>query len=241
MMRDLNKEAGILLKKKARTKGITQAQLAKNLKVSLPTVKRWFGGGTLTIQALQQLTTEIGVSLTEVFSTIEEVSERSFQYTEKQELFFSNNLGCLAFFDNLLRGYAPIQIQRKFKMSDEKIVLFLSKLDKLQLIEWLPKNKIKLLVSGEPAWKKDGPLSKKLRNDIFKDFTEREDKLKSHFFLHDYTAEDKTEIERKINELIDFAKRANNRAKSKVDESQPTGFYVSLQNFRWSIDKYLLE
>lgn len=238
-MIDLTKEAAAYLKNKAKSKGISQAQLAKKIEVSLPTIKRWFGGGTITIEVLQKLASEIGVSLTEVFSSIEESSTQSFHYTDEQEHFFSNNIEYLAFFDNLLRGYSPTHIQRKFKISENKIVSYLSKLDKLKLIQWLPKNKIKLMVSGEPIWKKDGLLSKKLRKDIFNAFIEIEEKSKSHFFLHDYSEEDRLELERKIGEVLDFAKRANGRAKSKVDVTKSAGLYISLQNFRWSLDKFL--
>lgn len=238
-MRDLSKEAAFFIKNKARAKGISQAQLAQSLNVSLPTIKRWFGGGTLTIQSLQQLSAEIGISLTEIFSSIEESSTQGFAYTNEQELFFSNSLEYLAFFDNLLRGHSPAKIQKKFKINDKKLVMYLSKLDKLKLIEWLPKNKVKLLVNGEPIWRKDGLLSKKLRNDIFKDFLDIEDKSKSHFYLHDYTDEDRVELERKITDLLDFARRANARAKSKIEVAKSAGIYLSLQNFRWSVDKFL--
>lgn len=238
-MRDLNKQAMQIIKNKSKSLGLTQETLAKRLGVSLPTIKRWYGGGTITLESLYSLANEVGLTLTEIFSSIENSSSATFEYTEEQEFFFSSNPDYLAYFDNLLRGFSPSQIQKKFQVSERKSNLYLSKLDKLKLIEWLPKNKVRILVSGEPVWKPGGTLAIKLRADILKNFFESESKVSSHFFLHDYLPEDKEELAKKIQELIEFSKRANSRAKFKVDKSKPMGFYLSLQNFRWNIDTYL--
>ena len=238
-MIDLNIQAMKIIKNKAKSLGLTQNELAKRLKVSLPTIKRWYGGGTITLESLHYLVAEVGLTLTEVFSSIENAASENFLYTEEQELFFSSHPDYLAYFDNILRGLSPIQIQKKFKITDKKTILYLSKLDKLKLIEWLPKNKINLLVKGEPIWKSDGSLAIKLRTDIFKSFIEAEKGLGSYFFLHDYLPEDREEITRKIHELLEFSKRANSRAKFQIDSSGPAGLYISLQHFRWNIDEYL--
>lgn len=240
-MRDLNKQAMQVVKNKAKALGLTQIKLARKLNVSLPTVKRWYGGGTITLESLRVLVNEVGLTLTEVFSSIEESSTGTFSYTDQQEHFFAENPDCLAYFDNLLRGLSPNQIQKKFHLSEKKTIQYLSKLDKLKLIEWLPKNKVHLLVNGEPAWRPDGILGSKLRTDIFNNFLTNESKTNAHFFLHDYLPEDKDEIIRKLNELIQLARRANNRAKFKINEAKPVGLYLSLQNFRWNLDKYLNE
>ncbi|MBK9322106.1 MAG: helix-turn-helix transcriptional regulator [Bdellovibrionaceae bacterium] len=240
-MINLNKQAMIIVKNKAKSLGLTQSDLAKKLGVSLPTIKRWYGGGTVTLESFKLLVNEVGLSLTEIFSSIEESTSQTFQYTDEQEHFFSANPDYLAYFDNLLRGLTPYQIQKKFHLPEKKTVQYLSKIDKLKLIVWLPNNKVRLLVNGEPVWKTGGPLGTKLRNDIFKSFIENENRNSTHFFLHDYLPEDREEITRKMQELTELAKRANSRAKFKIDNSKPMGLYLSLQNFRWEMDKYLSE
>jgi transcriptional regulator with XRE-family HTH domain len=240
-MVDINKQALQIIKNKAKSQGLTQNDLAEKLGVSLPTIKRWYAGGTITLESLKLLVNQVGLSLTEVFSSIEESTLETFHYTEDQEYFFSTNPAYLAYFDNLLIGNTPSQIQKKFHMSEKKTVQYLSKLDKLKLIEWLPKNKVRFLVKGEPVWKSGGPLAVKLRNDIFKSFLENEKKSEAHFFLHDYLDEDRKELFRKIQDVVEFAKRANRRAKFSPDKAKPSGIYLSLQNFRWEVDKYLVE
>ncbi len=239
-MVDINKQALQIVKNKAKSLGLTQNELARKLGVSLPTIKRWYGGGTITLESLKKLVNEVGLSLTEVFSSLEESASETFRYTEEQEHFFSDHPDYLAYFDNILRGFTALQIQKKFHLSERKSVQYLGKLDKLKLIEWLPKNKIRLLVRGEPVWKTGGPLALKLRTDIFKSFVEKEKRSDSHFFLHDYLEEDREEIQRRLQHIVEFAKRASSRAKFRPTESTPCGLYLSLQNFRWNLDKYLI-
>ena len=71
-MINLNKQAMIIVKNKAKSLGLTQSDLAKKLGVSLPTIKRWYGGGTVTLESFKLLVNEVGLSLTEIFSSIEE-------------------------------------------------------------------------------------------------------------------------------------------------------------------------
>ena len=240
-MSDLTKQAMGLIKNRAKSQGLTQQSLAQKLGVSLPTIKRWYSGGTMTLDALRKLSNEVGITLTEIFSSIEEGKAQQFNYTPEQELYFSENPSYLAFFDNLLRGHSPQQIQKKFNLSEKKVINFLGRLEKLKLIEWQPKNKARLLVQGEPVWKPGGPLATKMRSDIFQSFLRSENKSKSHFFLHDYLEEDIDQIKIKIEELIQYTKRANSRAKFKPSSAKPMACYLSLQNFRWELDGYLKE
>lgn len=240
-MKDLNKQAIQVIKLKAKSLGRTQQDLAHSLSVSLPTIKRWYGGGNLTLGSLKKIANEVGLSLTEVFASIEESNQSTFNYTPEQEVFFAKHPDFLAYFDNLLRGQTPAQIQRKFGLSERKSIQFLSKLEKLKLIEWLPKNKVRLLVTGEPVWRLKGPLSTKLRQDVFESFMAHEQSAHAHFLLHDYLPEDRAEITRKLQDLIDLAKRANGRAKFRPENSKPAGLYLSLQDFRWNLDDYLTE
>ena len=238
-MRYLSNDVMKVVKRKAKSLGLTQTNLAKRLKVSLPTLKRWLAGGAISLDSLSLLVNEVGMTMTEVFSSVEALTTMSFQYSEEQEKFFSDHPQYLAYFDNLLRGLTPKQIQRKFVIDDRKTVSYLSKLDKLNLIMWLPNNEVRLLVEGEPVWNPKGPLARQLRKDIFESFIKSEKSKDVHFYLHDYSKEDREEILKKISELIEIAKQANRRARYHAEEAKPAGLYISFQDFRWNLDEYL--
>lgn len=238
-MSDLSKQAMTIIKNRAKAQGLTQQDFAKNLGVSLATIKRWYGGGTISLDILKDLCHEVGMTVSDVLSAVENQSTTKFSYTREQEEFFADEPSYLAFFDQLLRGYTPAQIQKKFQISARKLTQMLSQLEKLKLIEWLPHNKVRLLVAGEPVWLVGGPLAAKLRREIFQAFLESETKSKAHFFLHDYLDDDLLTIKLKIEELIQITQRAHSRAKYKPEVAKPMGFYLSLQDFRWNMDHYL--
>lgn len=239
-MIDYSRLVAQFLKARAKGAGVSQSQLAEKLGVSLPTIKRWLNGASLTIGDLQRLAALLDISLSEIFSSLEELPEPGFAYTEAQERFFIKNLDCLAFFDNLLRGFSATQIQKKYKIQQTELVRYLADLERNKLIEWLPKNRVRLLVTGEVVWKKDGLLAARLRKEIFSQFLSAEKSSTSRFFLHDYLDSDRIEIERKIVDLIETAKKANRRSRLGVEHSKAVGLYISIQDFRWNLDRLLM-
>jgi len=161
--------------------------------------------------------------LSEVFSLLENNAGDQFQYTEIQERFFSKNPDCLTFFDYLIRGYTVLKIRKKFSMKTLEIEKILSKLDKLELIDWIP----------------GGPLAKKYRNAILESFIKGYDKKDTSFYLHDYLEEDLVKIRVKINELFDYLSRANKRAKMSPEKTKSYGVYFSSKEFKWNMDHFL--
>lgn len=238
-MKDLSTDVIDLVKARAKANGQTQADLAKRLRVSLPTIKRWYQGEFSTLGNLKLLCDEVGLTLTEVFEAAEKPRTLNFQYTIEQESFFADHPEYLAYFDLLLSGHSPANIQKTYSLEPKLATRILSKLEKLRLIDWLPSDKIKLLVTGEPVWRKNGPLSKKLSPENLRTFLQTADHSKTHFFLHDYLPEDADVLKSKIEDLIRFARTADKRAKRRNNEAKPHGFYISLQNFRWNLDEFL--
>jgi transcriptional regulator with XRE-family HTH domain len=161
---------GELVRRELKLQGITQQEFAKIMKTSTPTIKRWLKGEGVLLKDWTRMLDCVGLSLSEALLILEGSSHKSFTYTEKQEQSLSTEEGLLAFFDLILKGRSPKQIARQYNLTEGSIVFYLSKLDKIGLIEWLPDNKVKLLVSGEPRWIKMGPLAQKFRKQIMEGY-----------------------------------------------------------------------
>jgi transcriptional regulator with XRE-family HTH domain len=147
-------------------RGLSQSDFALALRISLPTLKRWLGGSGCSLQDWLRMLNALNLNLAEAAHLAERELSQQFSYTLTQEQVLAKEEGLLAFFDALLRRKTVAQISRQHSLSERAIIYYLSKLEKLNLIEWLPKNKVKLLVSGEPRWIKGGPLSKKFRRSV---------------------------------------------------------------------------
>ncbi len=158
------------IRKKIKEKGYTQEEFAKILKISSPTLKRWLRGEGLLFKDLTNIIDKLDIKLSELSILAEGKSKSKFTYTIEQELAFASIEGLLAFFDQLLSGKKIESILKANKLTNKSLNFYLSKLDKINLIEWYPKNKIKILVTGEPSWIEDGPLSKKFRKEIVSEF-----------------------------------------------------------------------
>lgn len=235
----LPKQLMSVVKQECKQRGITQSYLSNRLEVSLPTIKRWMRGEGVTLESLGALCSELGLSLGDITARLQEENKQCFTYTEAQEAFFSKNPDHLAFFDNLLRGKSPMQIQKKFNLKPQAVTKYLLKLDKLKLLELGSDNKFKLKVLGEPSWKPGGALSQTLRPQIVNEFLSSCSKNQSSLYLHDYTEEDSLKIRTKIDELVLLSREANKRATYSTAKSTAFGFFYGLKPFRWSLDRYL--
>lgn len=167
------------IRSQLKARQMTQEEFARVLKTSVPTMKRWLRGEGLLFRDLSRMLEALNLRLSEVSLLAEGEVRSSFTYSFAQEETLAREEGLLAFFDQLLKGKTPTQIARKHQLTEKSLVFYLSKLEKLKLIQWLPKNKVKILVSGEPNWNPGGPLSQKFRRQIV------DEHLKNHLFDKD--------------------------------------------------------
>ena len=230
-----------VLKDQYKALGWTQSKLAQKLGVSLPTIKRWFKGEGIGISEVNHLCELIGVQLSEVISQVEAPRQKFFKYTLEQEEYLARHPRCLAFFDCLLRGMSVSRLQKKYNLRRNNTEQMLSKLDDLGLIEWLPGNKYKLKVQGEPSWRPSGPLSKAYRAPILDSFIDEHPRKSTRFVKHEYLPEDMIHIESKIEEMMGFLSQCNQRAIMAGGETKSFGFYVAFREFQWSLEALMRE
>src|SRR4051812_24247256 len=87
----MEKELMNSVKKKAQSQGITQKRIAQELKVSIPTVKRWWSGKGVTLEILNKICIFLGVPLSELFESLEKRGSARYTYTLEQEKMLVQN------------------------------------------------------------------------------------------------------------------------------------------------------
>ena len=224
-----------ILKSRAKALGITQADLARELDVSLVTVKRWFAGKGLRITTLKALCDLLHLSVSEVVSSVETEKASVFRYTLRQEEVLAQDPKALALFDLLIGGSTLGQLKAKYKLEDKKLETLLLKLDRIGLIELHPKNKVKLKTRGEPSWNPDGPLERTYRKQMIESLLGEHEKAKTTFFIHDYLPSDLEKIQKIKKDLEEFMLSANTRAAHRPTEAKSFGVYVTIKEFEWSL------
>lgn len=115
----------------------TYEDLAEELEVSVPTVKRILTKEEMTLSRLLQICSYLKLSLTE----LEKIANHNKgitrnTFTEKQEDFLSKNTNYLTFLLMMYSGLSPQEIQKQTKISEKSVKLYLLRLDKLDLITY---------------------------------------------------------------------------------------------------------
>jgi transcriptional regulator with XRE-family HTH domain len=227
-----------LIRIKARAIHLTQKKISEELRVSLPTVKRWWMGKGISLTIISDLCALVGMSLSELFSQIEGENAK-YTYSLKQENMLVGNPKALAVFDLLISGRDIKQIQRQFGMKDEVLFSLLLVLDRAGLIEVHDKNRVKFKQRGEPQWIIGGPLSKKYRQTMIESFLGDHAKDNMSFYIHDYLPEDVTLLRGKIRELENLMLTFNSRGSMKAAGATSYGSYICLKTFEWDLRELL--
>ena len=90
--------------------------------------------------------------------------------TEEQEKEIASDLGLLLVTVCVLNKWSLSDIVAHYHLNEHECVQLLAKLDKLHIIELLPKNKIKLLVSANFSWLENGPIQQFFQKHVEKEF-----------------------------------------------------------------------
>jgi len=146
------------LKKALKIKGHTYASVAKVLKVSESTLKRSFSTGQFTLKRVCEICEVLSVSLEDVIKLSEKEREKLTLLTLDQEKELVNDQSLFIVLYLLMRQWTPKEILSDYKFSKMGLEKSLIRLDTLGLIEYGPKQRIKLLVGPRIEWNRNGPM-----------------------------------------------------------------------------------
>lgn len=135
--------------------------MAEALGVSESSVKRLLGSKKIGLDRIEKICEATGISFSEVCKLAEWQDEDPFlTLTFEQEKTLSESPRLLHYFTLLTDGYKPQQIEKEFQISPAESKKFLFTLDKCNLIELHPKDKVKLIKNGLFRFRREGPVGK---------------------------------------------------------------------------------
>lgn len=150
------------IKRQLKARNLRYAELAKALDLSEASIKRLLSRGGITLERLDEICEFLGIDLYELVRSGRQDDagkQRELSLAQERALAADDRL-LLAF--HLLRSDWPSErIRTEFDLSEPDMVLLLARLDRLKLIELLPKNRTRLLVARDFAWRSDGPVLKR--------------------------------------------------------------------------------
>ncbi len=163
------------LKRALRERGLTYHTVARQLELSLATVKRLFARGDFSLERFERVSELAGLSMRELLERADEHSAPTKQLTltQEREIVADPRLFLVTW---LVLNRTPFEeIMRWYRFTERELLRYFIRLDRLKVIELQPSNRARLLVSRRFSWRPGGPVQRYLHQKLLREF------LASHF------------------------------------------------------------
>jgi hypothetical protein len=214
------------LKKSVRARGLTYAELGRRLDLSEASVKRMFSRGSFTLARIEEVLAAVDLDLYEVARMTRGRGNGAAQLSYEQELNLARDERLLAVFWLLLNGWTFDEILEEFAIARTELTVAFARLEKLKLIEWRPRERVRLLVPRDFVWRPGGPAKKAYARRAMAEFLSGrfDGPLEVlRFESRELSAESAATLKRKLDELV-----AQFNECAEADSSLPAGRRVGV-------------
>ncbi|MFZ3419693.1 helix-turn-helix transcriptional regulator [Vibrio sp. SCSIO 43155] len=149
------------LKRQLKLSGIHYVDVAKHLGLSEGSVKRLLAEGSqISLDRLERICQLIGLEMAELFKLSAASNKGLESLTLEQEKQLVDDKGLLLVAVCVVNGYRFEQIIEQYTFDELELIQKLAQLDRLNIIDLLPGNKIRLRISPTFRWHTDGPIQR---------------------------------------------------------------------------------
>lgn len=149
-----------VLKRELRARGITYAQVARELEMSEASVKRMFSQKNFTLKRIDTVCQLAHTEFSDLVRVLQQESDPISRLTLEQEREIVANKKLFLIAVCALNHVSFEQIISIYDVSRAECIQLLARLDRLKFIELQPNNRIRLLVSRNFSWLPDGPIQR---------------------------------------------------------------------------------
>ncbi|MBF0238189.1 MAG: helix-turn-helix transcriptional regulator [SAR324 cluster bacterium] len=222
------------LKKYLRARGITYKKLAGDLGLSEASVKRLFAEHSFSLKRLEEICKLIDLDFFELAKMSKLHDDgRTHSLTVEQERELADSPKLLVYLYMIIIGWSPKLIMEEFHITELELSKILLKLDKIGVLELHPGNKIKLLISDNVFWRKDGPIWNLYRPKIQQEFLDYPFNMSNErlVFIPGKLSEESIKIiNQQIDKLVKMLKELNNNDSTHPPEDRhSTAFLIAFR------------
>lgn len=155
------------LKQALKLHDLTYSEVAEKIDISESSVKRMFSEQNISLRRLDSICAMMNMEISDLLELVEDrrqdyISELN--YEQEKELAVNPQLLLICIC--VLNHWSYQDILNTYTFSEPELIQLLAKLDRLKLIELLPKNRFKLLVSRNFSWLKNGPIQRFFESEV---------------------------------------------------------------------------
>jgi len=234
----------LTLKKALKAHGLTYKDLAPSLELSEASVKRLFAEQTISLQRLEQICQLMELEISDLVQMMNEQQPRLQHLSVEQEKEITQDLVLLLITVSVLNRWTLQEIVTFYRLTENDCIQKLARLDKLKIIELLPKNKIKLLVAPNFSWRENGPIQQFFQEKIAAEY------FKTKFKEDDeclvvlngmLSSQSNGEFQRKLKKLArEFDELNNEDVALPFDQRNGVTVVMAIRNWRYGLFAPLL-
>lgn len=166
------------LKKTLKQRGMTYRVLARRIGLSESAVKHMFSTGNLSLKRLDEICDVLEIDIGELVAIAEQHEARIDTLAPELERELVADIKLLLVAYCLVNYWTVDEILEHYDVSPHEGVRLLARLDRMKLIELQPGNRVRLLISNNFRWQKNGAIEKFFRSQV-----------QSAFFASDFSGE----------------------------------------------------
>ena len=159
-----------VLKRELKAKGINYKQLAQELDLSESTIKHMFSTKNFSLKRLDRICELLNMELTDLVAKFEASEPKIKQLSLEHEKALISDTTLLMVAYCVLNHWSFEEILQSYTISETECIRCLAQLDRMKMIELLPGNKVRLIVSNNFQWQPYGPIDTFFRTKVQQDF-----------------------------------------------------------------------
>jgi DNA-binding Xre family transcriptional regulator len=146
------------LKLELRKQRITYKQVSEALNLSETSVKRLFSEEAFSVKRLEKVCELLHMDISDLVHMMEKNIDLTTQLTHEQETELVSDVKLLLVTLLLMNKLQFAEILGIYEISETEGIQLLAHLDRMRIIELLPGNRVKLMISQNFKWIPDGPI-----------------------------------------------------------------------------------
>lgn len=217
----------------------TYAQVAGVLELSEASVKRLFADKNLSLLRLEQICHMLGIEISDLVQMMNQRAHRITQLTRKQEDEIAGDRLLLLVTVCALNRWTYAEMLGHFVIKEVEAIRCLTRLDRLKIIDLLPGNRIKLLISPNFHWLENGPIQQLFRSRLQDDFfNSRFDRQTERLLVVNgmLSRESNAELQKKMERLArEFDELNDDDAGLSLDQRRGVTMVIAMSDWRFGL------
>jgi hypothetical protein len=225
------------LKRELRRQRITYQQVAKKLELSEASVKRMFSSGDMSLSRLESICELASWDLIDLSKAAQSSVQKIDCLTSEQEAEIASDLILLLVAVNVINGFTYDDLLSQYRLDEHTLIRKLAALDRLQLIDLLPGNRIKLRISQNFRWHPRGPIQSYFLDHVVQQFfdTRFDGKQEKLIVINGLLGEEShKEFHERMDKLAaEFSQSMKESADKTLEEKQGNTLVIALRRWRY--------